>query len=195
MTNMPTEHQFKWFGITMATVCIPFFLLIGSLNTTSGMEFWRSKWHQIRDYISHLAAAAAAAVASDKNKREVGQRQGRGQGQGKSRNQQRIERVKQLSLSASSRAMTGLGARTISPATAQPRSDGPATGSRDNNPPRHSPGQENGRRPDAAETSESTGRMNVTLAADEVPKREKALEQRWWEKVLGRKRRVRGYDV
>lgn len=31
----------------MATVCVPFFLLIGSLNTTSGMEFWRSKWHQL----------------------------------------------------------------------------------------------------------------------------------------------------
>ncbi|PBP20018.1 hypothetical protein BUE80_DR009146 [Diplocarpon rosae] len=46
MTNMPTERDFKWFGVTMATVCIPFFLLIGSLNTTSGMTFWRGKWHQ-----------------------------------------------------------------------------------------------------------------------------------------------------
>jgi hypothetical protein len=48
MTNMPQDNQdFKWFGVTMATVCIPFFLLIGSLNTTSGMEFWRKKWHQV----------------------------------------------------------------------------------------------------------------------------------------------------
>ncbi|PBP25214.1 hypothetical protein BUE80_DR003680 [Diplocarpon rosae] len=46
MTNMPTERDFTWFGVTMATVCIPFFLLIGSLNTTSGMTFWRGKWHQ-----------------------------------------------------------------------------------------------------------------------------------------------------
>ncbi|TVY17373.1 hypothetical protein LARI1_G004803 [Lachnellula arida] len=53
MTNMPTQHQFKWFGIVMATVCIPFFLLIGSLNTTSGMEFWRSKWQYLLSYISH----------------------------------------------------------------------------------------------------------------------------------------------
>ncbi|KAE8442027.1 hypothetical protein EG329_003928 [Mollisiaceae sp. DMI_Dod_QoI] len=51
MTNMPTEHQFKVFGIVMATVCIPFFLLIGSLNTTSGMEFWQSKWHQLLRWI------------------------------------------------------------------------------------------------------------------------------------------------
>ncbi|KAI6710600.1 hypothetical protein JHW43_006870 [Diplocarpon mali] len=46
MTNMPTERDFKWFGVTMVTVCVPFFLLIGSLNTTSGMTFWRGKWHQ-----------------------------------------------------------------------------------------------------------------------------------------------------
>lgn len=26
----------------MATVCVPFFLLIGSLNTTSGMSFWQT---------------------------------------------------------------------------------------------------------------------------------------------------------
>ncbi|CZR64326.1 uncharacterized protein PAC_14224 [Phialocephala subalpina] len=51
MTNMPTDHQFKVFGIVMATVCVPFFLLIGSLNTTSGMEFWRSKWHQLLRWI------------------------------------------------------------------------------------------------------------------------------------------------
>jgi hypothetical protein len=47
MTNMPTEHQFKAFGITLGTVCVPFFLLIGSLNTNAGMEFWRDKWHRI----------------------------------------------------------------------------------------------------------------------------------------------------
>ena len=44
---MPTDHQFRLFGIVMAVVCIPFFLLIGSLNTSSGMEFWRTKWHRV----------------------------------------------------------------------------------------------------------------------------------------------------
>lgn len=43
---MPTEHEFNVFGIVMTTVCVPFFFLIGSLNTTQGMRFWRSKYHQ-----------------------------------------------------------------------------------------------------------------------------------------------------
>jgi hypothetical protein len=70
MTNMPTQHQFKWFGIVMATVCIPFFLLIGSLNTTSGMEFWRSKWHQLLSYISHALSCSANQKAVKQNVEE-----------------------------------------------------------------------------------------------------------------------------
>lgn len=51
---MPNLHFFRWFAVTMVTVCIPFFLMIGSLNTTSGMEFWRSKWHQFLPWIVSL---------------------------------------------------------------------------------------------------------------------------------------------
>ena len=51
MSNMPTENEFKVFGIVMSTVCIPFFFLIGSLNTTQGMRFWRSKWHRLLAWI------------------------------------------------------------------------------------------------------------------------------------------------
>ncbi|KAF2213983.1 hypothetical protein CERZMDRAFT_66734 [Cercospora zeae-maydis SCOH1-5] len=43
MTNMPEERQYWHFGIVTATVCIPFFILIGSLNTVRGMTFWRKK--------------------------------------------------------------------------------------------------------------------------------------------------------
>lgn len=43
MTNMPTEHHYWPFGITMATVCIPFFCLVGSLNSTSGIAWWRKR--------------------------------------------------------------------------------------------------------------------------------------------------------
>ncbi len=32
------EHWFRAFGVTMASVCIPFFFLIGSLDTNKGME-------------------------------------------------------------------------------------------------------------------------------------------------------------
>ncbi|KAK6592431.1 CorA Mg2+ transport-like protein [Botrytis cinerea] len=35
MTNMTTDHDFTPFAITMATVCVPFFFLVGALNTTS----------------------------------------------------------------------------------------------------------------------------------------------------------------
>jgi hypothetical protein len=28
----------------MATVCVPFFFVIGSLDPNKGMEFWRKKW-------------------------------------------------------------------------------------------------------------------------------------------------------
>ncbi|KAF2136265.1 uncharacterized protein K452DRAFT_237687 [Aplosporella prunicola CBS 121167] len=43
MTNMPTEPHFWPFGITMVCVCVPFLLLIGSLNTTKGYEFWKTR--------------------------------------------------------------------------------------------------------------------------------------------------------
>jgi CorA-like Mg2+ transporter protein len=41
MTNMPQEASFWRFGVVMVTVCVPFFLLIGSMNTSTGMRFWQ----------------------------------------------------------------------------------------------------------------------------------------------------------
>ncbi|KAL3426352.1 hypothetical protein PVAG01_03143 [Phlyctema vagabunda] len=61
MTNMSTEHTFNTFGIVMATVCIPFFFLIGSLNTTQGMEFWIGKWHAL---LSHLSFSSKSKSKS-----------------------------------------------------------------------------------------------------------------------------------
>jgi len=49
---MPTEHFFKNFGVVMGTVCVPFFVLIGFLNTTAGMEFWRDKWHRVQAWVT-----------------------------------------------------------------------------------------------------------------------------------------------
>ncbi|KAK5717292.1 hypothetical protein LTR15_009185 [Elasticomyces elasticus] len=43
MTNMPTDMNYWDFGIVTITVCVPFFILLGSLNTTRGMHFWRVK--------------------------------------------------------------------------------------------------------------------------------------------------------
>lgn len=56
MTNMSTEHDFGSFGITMATVCIPFFFLIGFLNTTAGMQYWRARWFKLTEWFERKCA-------------------------------------------------------------------------------------------------------------------------------------------
>lgn len=80
MTNMPTDRHYWVFGIVSqpgqqapppcarhlliyltaiqvtATVCVPFFVLIGSLNTSRGMHFWRHKTHQAFDNIGAFLA-------------------------------------------------------------------------------------------------------------------------------------------
>ncbi|KAF2119694.1 hypothetical protein BDV96DRAFT_486430 [Lophiotrema nucula] len=52
MTNMSTDPEFWKFGVTLTTVCIPFFVLVGFLNTDSGYKLWHEKtkavWHWIR---------------------------------------------------------------------------------------------------------------------------------------------------
>jgi hypothetical protein len=52
MTNMDTDPHYWQFGVTLATVCVPFFLLIGFLNTESGYKYWARKtkafWRWVR---------------------------------------------------------------------------------------------------------------------------------------------------
>ncbi|CAK3776533.1 hypothetical protein AC579_8326 [Lecanosticta acicola] len=43
MTNMPTSPNFWTFGVVLVAVCVPFFILIGSLNSNRGMMFWRHR--------------------------------------------------------------------------------------------------------------------------------------------------------
>ena len=62
---MPQEPHFKDFGIVMSVVCLPFFILIGSLNTTSGMTFWRDKWHRMLGGIKRLTAKKEVSVKED----------------------------------------------------------------------------------------------------------------------------------
>ena len=54
MTNMPTAQHYWAFGITLATVCVPFFLLIGSLNSTSGMRWWGNKWTSLESLVQRV---------------------------------------------------------------------------------------------------------------------------------------------
>lgn len=56
MTNMPTSPQYWTFGVVLVAVCVPFFILIGSLNTNSGMIFWRNRFRHAFVYIMKLFA-------------------------------------------------------------------------------------------------------------------------------------------
>lgn len=47
MQNMPEDHSYWMFAVTTTSICVPFFLLIGSLNTTKGYHFWREKYRLI----------------------------------------------------------------------------------------------------------------------------------------------------
>ena len=40
MTNMDPKDNFVHFGIVTVVICVPTYMLIGSLNTGSGFEFW-----------------------------------------------------------------------------------------------------------------------------------------------------------
>src|SRR5271170_572780 len=54
MTNMPSDANFWRFGVVMVTVCVPFFLLIGSMNTSRGMKFWTEQLGSIWTYIVRI---------------------------------------------------------------------------------------------------------------------------------------------
>lgn len=43
MTNMPQSPSFWQFGVVLVAVCVPFFVLIGSLNSNRGMMFWQHR--------------------------------------------------------------------------------------------------------------------------------------------------------
>jgi len=53
MRNMPTEGSYRSFAITMTLVCGSFYILVGFLNTTTGMEFWHDKWRRFLDWRTH----------------------------------------------------------------------------------------------------------------------------------------------
>ena len=56
MTNMSQTASFRDFGIVTAAVCLPTYMLIGSLNTYSGVQFWRQKTRQFFHAVSAFFA-------------------------------------------------------------------------------------------------------------------------------------------
>jgi hypothetical protein len=63
MTNMPPEDSFNPFGIVIVIICLPTYMLIGSLNTTRGLKFWSEKTQTL---FRHIANAIAWVFRSDK---------------------------------------------------------------------------------------------------------------------------------
>jgi Mg2+ and Co2+ transporter CorA len=54
MRNIPREISFKPFAATFVAICVPVWLLISTLNTTSTVELWRHGWYQLRGWISGM---------------------------------------------------------------------------------------------------------------------------------------------
>lgn len=59
---MPPNDNFKPFGIVIVIICVPTYMLIGSLNTTSGLKFWSHKTNVFFSQIGHLFAATFARL-------------------------------------------------------------------------------------------------------------------------------------
>lgn len=64
MTNMDPQDNFIRFGIVTLVVCLPTYMLIGSLNTERGFEFWTQKIHIFftRSFWKHMLASCLALV-------------------------------------------------------------------------------------------------------------------------------------
>ncbi|KAL8821852.1 MAG: hypothetical protein Q9191_007227 [Dirinaria sp. TL-2023a] len=60
MTNMPTNDSFHPFAIVTVIICVPTYMLIGSLNTTTGLQFWttktRSFFHNVGKWLANFLA-------------------------------------------------------------------------------------------------------------------------------------------
>lgn len=58
MTNMDPEEGFKRFGIILVVICVPTYILIGSLNTERGLRFWLRQTKWLHDHASYTTAKA-----------------------------------------------------------------------------------------------------------------------------------------
>jgi hypothetical protein len=68
MRNLPIDGSFRPFAITMALVCGSFYVLIGFLNTTAGMEFWYDKWNRFLAWCTYTTPALRqATIPSESN--------------------------------------------------------------------------------------------------------------------------------
>lgn len=54
MENMPNKGAWHAFAYVTVAICLPFFVLIGSLNTHKGMVFWRSRTRAVFSAIGNF---------------------------------------------------------------------------------------------------------------------------------------------
>jgi uncharacterized membrane protein len=88
----------------------------------------------------------------------------------------------------------------IKPLNTPPASSTSGSAGKETPPASTAPNQEKEKRPPIVGTSESMGSRSITLPVESKPTHEKRepaprREARWWEKVWGRKRLVRRYEV
>ena len=102
-----------------------------------------------------------------------------------------IDKIKERSLSASQAMQTR--SAQIKPLATQPTLSTSVSTSKDTPPSPN--GQEKEKRPPIMLASESMASKSITIAVDSPPRHGKRRESSWWEKVWGRKRRVRGSEV
>lgn len=69
---MPEKHDYATFGVVTATVCVPFFVLIGSLNTTKGMHWWHEKSRKVFNSIGVFLAWLFGCGQKRKDDKEAG---------------------------------------------------------------------------------------------------------------------------
>lgn len=62
MTNMDQSANFTSFAIVTLTICVPTYLLIGSLNTATGLNYWMRETDKFYSYIARLTAKSLALV-------------------------------------------------------------------------------------------------------------------------------------
>ncbi|KAL9600440.1 MAG: hypothetical protein Q9219_003193 [cf. Caloplaca sp. 3 TL-2023] len=71
MTNMPQNDSFHAFGIVTAVICLPTYMLIGSLNTNSGVHFWRRKTRQFFSFIGRIFTKVFAFFGYNQNNTHI----------------------------------------------------------------------------------------------------------------------------
>jgi len=72
MSGMPTRHDLQMFFSVAFAFCIPLFLLLGSLNTTMGLKYWRSIFARTSEMLRPTEKSVSAKKAEVQAEIELG---------------------------------------------------------------------------------------------------------------------------